>query len=110
MDSGKSYYPAMLIAASVICFFIYQLTEISKSHENISAAQKQWNEIGAANVPKANDLAGKAQQIEMVLNNLGKHIFELSEKGDKQAKKIVEMRGIKYSPPAAPAPTGGAQP
>lgn len=107
MASGKSYYPAILISLSLICFFAYQLHEIAKQHEVINSAQKQLNEIRSTTVPKYEDAMSKALQVEGVLNKLAHDVYDLSDKGDELAKKIVDAHGIKYNPPAGtPASSG----
>src|SRR5580698_5805781 len=109
-SSGKSYYPVMLLSVSVAIYLVYQMIQISGQHDAINNASKQLEDIRANTIPRYEDGASKARQVEGVLNNLAGDVYKLATDGkDDLALKIVQAHGIKYNAPqgnAAPTDSG----
>lgn len=112
-SQDKSFIPLLLIGVSLILFFGYQLSEISKARENLQNSKKQIEDFVAVNIPKVNGELTKEQQVEDTLKKLAGDLLDLS-KTDDNAKQVVdhlEAAGIKFqAPQAAQAPAPASVP
>lgn len=89
-----SLLPTILIALSLCFFFIYQLSAI---YETRSQLKTQFTTV---NQQIDQQLAGSIK-IQAELESLARDLIDLSNKGNADAKIIVEKYGIKVNAPAA---------
>ena len=110
-SQDKSFIPIVLVSASIIFFFGWQLITISTARGNINTQKKQVDAFAEANLQKYSDAVKKAEQIEGTLSKLANGVYELS-KTDDNAKQVVDnlkKLGIQYQSAqnsASPAPSG----
>jgi hypothetical protein len=107
-SQDKSFLPLVLIACSLIVFFIFQLTGTSKTRDTLNTSRKQLEDQVNANMPNANTQVQKAEGVVEALKKLAGDLSDMS-KTDDNAKTVVgnlDKVGIKFQPngSAAPAP------
>jgi hypothetical protein len=107
---GKSFIPLVLVSLSVIFYFAWQLSEISKARENITNSTAQVDKYVNDNMPNYDAAVENAQKADKALSALAKDVIELS-KTDDTAKKVMDNLlkvGIKFQTPDAAGVTAPA--
>jgi peptidoglycan hydrolase CwlO-like protein len=89
-----SFLPTILLALALSFFFIYQLSSLYDLRTQLKAQKANADQQITAQVMQS-------AQIQSELEKIVRDLLDLSAKGDKDAKAIVDKYGIKVNAPAA---------
>ena len=77
----------------------WQLSNLDKQADALKSAQAQLSDL----IVQRNEVVKNANSVQGQYMNLFNELIDMSVKGDKDAKEVVEKWGIKRNGPAAPA-------
>lgn len=97
------FWPLALLAASLICLFIYQITMLSEQRETIRTTQDQMETAYRNSGPQQEQLLAQSRAVQAKLESLVNDLLSLAKAGDADAKAIVDKYKISQQAPAAGA-------
>lgn len=107
-ENTSAFWPLVLLAASLICIFVYQLLTLSEQRDNLRAMQEQMEAAYSKSVPQQEQLLAQSKAVQEKLKGLVTDLLHLADSGDADAKAIVEKYKITEAPNAPAAGASGA--
>ena len=101
------FLPTLLIAASLLVFFIWQLTTVSAQRTVLDTSRQQLEESFKNSTPQHEQLIKQSQAVQAKLEKIANGLLDLAKDGDSDAKAIVAKYNISKqtpTPAAAPSP------
>ena len=99
------FLPVSLLAASLLVFFIWQLTMLTSQHSALGLSLQQLEESFKNNTPQHEQMIKQSQAVQAKLEKIANGLLKLAEDGDPDAKALIAKFKISRSAPAAsPAP------
>ena len=106
--SCNIFLPVILIAASVLIFFIWQLTTFSSQRSAFNKSLQQLDESFKNSTPQHEQLIKQSQAVQSKLEKIAIGLLDLAKDGDPDAKAIIEKYKISKQAPV-PATTPSAK-
>jgi hypothetical protein len=109
--SSDAFLPLVLIALSVILFFIWQLRTVSKQREALRATQETYEAAYRNTIPQLDQQIQQSRAVQAKLESLVTDVLNLAKEGDADAKAIKEKYKIEQqsnTPAAAASPSPAA--
>lgn len=103
-----AFWPLVLMAASLISIFAYQLVTLQQQRETLRATQEQMETAYRNSTPQQEQLLAQSKAVQSKLESLVNDLLALANAGDADAKAIVDKYKISAQPAASPA--AGASP
>jgi len=105
-SNSGSFLPIFLIAASLLVFFIWQLTNLSTQRTALASTREQLEEQFKISTPQHEQMIKQSQAVQAKLEKIATALLDLAKDGDPDAKAIIAKYNIsKQAPAASPTPS-----
>lgn len=103
-DSGI-FLPVLLIAASLLVFFIWQAINVSEQRSAFNSTRAQLEEQFKTSTPQQNEMIKQSVAVQAKLEKIASDLLDLAKDGDPDAKAIIAKYNIsKQAPTGSPSP------